>query len=106
MQRRIDSYFTTYHDNTRFARIKSERLKNAVAAITGQTAPQLNESNNVQRKRKSNNSRNQSASNGNMIGDAIHEEYVVSAVSTTDDAMSKVINRRGTKQRSSKKSKC
>eukprot|EP01041_Mallomonas_annulata_P004934 gene4934-9846_t len=34
-QRRIDSYFTTYHDNTRFAKIRSDRLRSAVVAITG-----------------------------------------------------------------------
>lgn len=33
-QRKIDSYFTTYHDNARFAKIQSKRLRSAVIGIT------------------------------------------------------------------------
>jgi 5'-3' exonuclease len=34
-QTRLDSFYTTYHDNTRFARIKSKRLRKAVSALIG-----------------------------------------------------------------------
>ena len=34
-QTRIDSHFMTYHDDNRFAKIASERLRNTVIQITG-----------------------------------------------------------------------
>lgn len=34
-QTRIDAHYITYHDNTRFAKIASDRLRDAVVKITG-----------------------------------------------------------------------
>lgn len=37
IQTRIDQHYLTYQDDTRFARISSERLKSAVVQITGKS---------------------------------------------------------------------
>jgi DNA excision repair protein ERCC-5 len=34
-QQRVDRYYTSYHDNARFAKIKSKRLRDAVSKSTG-----------------------------------------------------------------------
>jgi hypothetical protein len=36
VQKRIDSYYVSYHDNIQFARIRSNRLRTAVGSMTGQ----------------------------------------------------------------------
>ena len=38
-QTRMDSFYLSYHDNARFGLIRSERLRGAVADITGSGAP-------------------------------------------------------------------
>ena len=37
-QTRLDSYFSAYHDNVKFAVIRSERLEGAISGRTGRTA--------------------------------------------------------------------
>ena len=34
-QRRLDNFYTTYRDNTRFAKVKSKRLRQAIGGQVG-----------------------------------------------------------------------
>lgn len=55
-QTRIDSHFMTYHDDNRFAKIASERLRNTVIQITGKSTDKPLSTSSVSRKRATPNS--------------------------------------------------